>query len=87
MIITDLQKDDKYKEIMTQSCMLPKLSKSQNKLLQCIEECNSNCSIDKKRDAIEYIEYTVDKLEKRIRANEIKKKLIKILYFLIILII
>lgn len=79
--IKELQTDDKYQEVMTQSCILYSiLSKSQSRLLQSIMKCESDCPVDEKREAISYLQYTIDKLEKRRRANDIKKKLIEFLY-------
>lgn len=87
--LTDLQTDAKYSDIMTESCNLASiLPKSQNRLLQCITICNNKeCPLDELREAITYIQLTINKLEMRKRAKEIKGKLVGFLYDRILLLL
>lgn len=67
---------------MTQSCnLLSRLPKAQNILLQCIGKCNNkDCPVNELKEAITYIQQTINKLEMRKRAKDIKEKLIGFLY-------
>lgn len=80
--LTNLQTDAKYSDIMTQSCNLfSRLPKAQNILLQCIGKCNNkDCPVNELKEAIMYIQQTINKLEMRKRAKDIKDKLIGFLY-------